>query len=285
MANNESIGQTLVSPESLASSTDTSESSDWLTLTQVDWESVSSDGFSAWAQEKGKTLSFDRYAEYYEQYASQCSENGDLEVEIQVRRSRDDLQYAISASYGTLSSKVLDTDDFSESVSVEGESSIDLEASLLGMLHASWEGAVYDGDGGQIVPTPTIENDGAVVSFWKNGALIVVYGTLRLSYTEQYDTYILTIAPRDEGTYDADDLSTAYQSTVNAVYSGGVASLEISLPDMTGYCDGGSNLIVDPDDDDPDGGDQCYDLYVTRHKCTNEIISQELVAVSCPEEE
>jgi hypothetical protein len=285
MASHDAIGVSLVSPESLVSDADSdsssSESTDWLTLTQPPWEEEPAGGFAAWAQEEGNTVTIETFAEYFEKYNSQCSEDGHLDVDIQVRKSRADLPYTISASYGALTGPMMENDEISSSVTVEGESSVDLETEVSGTVQASWEGPVYDADNNSIVPVPKISVDGSILSFYLGKELVEVTGTLRLGYTEAYDLYILTIFPRDAGTYDADDDATAYQSTVMAVYNGGIETLEVDLPDMTGNC-GGSNLIVDPDDDDD--SDQCYDLYVTRHKCTNEIISEELRRVDCPDD-
>lgn len=276
MASNQYVGQTLVSPESLNNDGDVDDttSGDWLALSQAEWGDVSAEGFYSWAAENGTELSIANYQEYYQTYQSMCTEDGHLDVEIQVRTSRADLNYVITASYGELTGPMVETSGITESLTVDGESSVDLQALAMGMVSARWEGAVYDIAGAQIVPAPEIEVEGSVLSFGQE-----VVGVLRLSYTEQYDTYILTIQPRESGDYDADDDSTAYQSTVIAVWSGGIESLDVDLPDMTGNC-GGSNLVVDPDDDDDDY--QCYDLYVTRNKCTNEVLKKELKRVKCP---
>jgi len=193
MVDNRSISQTLVSPASLIDdSTDGStsgENNDWLTITQPPWEEPPAGGFAAWAQEQELSVSIETLGEYTERYNSQCSEDGHLDVEIQVRKSRPDLDYTISASYGELSTEIDEYDENAKSVEVKEESSIDLNTELFGKLFAKWEGPVYGPDNTQIVPAPDIEDDKSVLSFLVDGEEVEVSGTLRLSYTEKYDLY------------------------------------------------------------------------------------------------
>jgi hypothetical protein len=276
MTSHQSIGQALVSPESLVSSTASNESNDWLRIEQPAWEEAPADGFREWAVASGKELSFDSISESLAEYNSNCEEDGSLTVEIQIHRSRTDLNYSISASYGELSATYVHNSSTQESVTVSKDTSIDLGVQIVGSVSASWEGKVYGADGSVINPSPAIEADGSVLSWGEDE----VSGVLRLGYTSEYDAYTLTITPRKAGEYEADDPEGAYQSTIFAVWVGGTESHDVDLPDMSGYCGGGSNLNVNPDD--PDSA-TCYDLYVKRHKCTNEIISKELKSVACPE--
>lgn len=93
------------------------------------------------------------------------------------------------------------------------------------------------------------------------------------------------------GYYESGDLEGAYASTVVAKWNGGHDTLivEISEDQLSTSCDPANDLfglppgstVVDREGDE-DG--KCYDLYVTRDKCTNEILSEELRQVACDEE-
>jgi len=273
MSKNQNIGLTLVSPESLIL-----ESEDWLEIVQPEWPEPPDGGFLGWLLQTGKGLTLATVQEYFGQYKSHCADDGSCEIEIQVHRSRPDLDYAITASYGDLSEKFLHTGEHIYSMDVDQTDSIDLEREIVGGVSASWEGEVIAEDLSFINPKPAISQDGSVLSWG-----VVCTGTLRLKYAEEHDTYILTIVPRTGADVDPNDLETAYQSTVTALYAGGrPVRHEVDLPDMTGYCNGGSSAIIDPDDPDEGG---CYDLYIKRHKCTGEEISRKLVSVPCPPDE
>lgn len=274
MAKNQNIGLTLVSPESLLSDLD-----DWLEIFQPEWQEPPDGGFLSWVVKTGRGLTLATIQEYFSKYKSFCREDGFLEVEIQVHRSRPDLAYAITASFGDLSQKFLQTGEHTYSQIVEQTDSFDLEREIVGGVSASWEGEVIGEDLSFINPKPTIAQTGSVLSWG-----VICTGTLRLKYTEEHDTYILTITPRTGADVDPDDLSTAYQSTVIAVFTGGTpVTHEVDLPDMTGFCGTrGGSASIDDDDDDDDGG--CYDLHIKRHKCTGEEISRELVSVPCPDD-
>jgi hypothetical protein len=61
-----------------------------------------------------------------------------------------------------------------------------------------------------------------------------------------------------------------------------VVPLNVNVPELKGNCGGGS-----PDDDDDDDEDppQCYERQIKYHKCTGEIISDQVVQVPCPAED
>jgi len=270
VAKNQHIGLTLVSPESLES-----ESDDWLEIEQPEWPEAPEGGFLAWIVQTGKQMTLANIQEYFAKYKSHCSEDGSLEVELWVHLSRPDLAYAITASYGELSQRFqADAAEHTYSITVEQTDHLDLERQIAGQIKAVWEGGVIGEDLGFITPKPTITQEGSVLSWG-----VICTGTLRLSYAEEHDTYFLKIKPRTGDDVDPNDLDTAYQSTVIAVYKGGApVTHEVELPDMSGNCSGGGSVSVDPDDEEGD----CYDLYIKYHKCTGEEISRELVRVACP---
>jgi hypothetical protein len=268
----QNIGMTLVSPESLIDA----DSGDWLEIEQKPWPEKPDGGFIAWAFANGKELTPANGLIYYNMFKSHCLEDGSCEVELWVHKSRPDLNYAITASYGELGPKQLGTGEHVRSETVEKTDHLDLERQIAGNFSAVWEGKVIGEDLGFIQPPPTITRDGSLLSWG-----VVCTGTLRLKYTEEHDTFILTITPRPAGEFDPTDLDTAYQSTVTAVFEGGDPVVhEVDLPEMTGHC-GGSSSSIDPDDDEGD----CYDLHIKYHQCTGEEISRDLVRVPCPDDE
>ncbi|SHO52835.1 hypothetical protein [Desulfopila aestuarii] len=270
-----SLGITLVSPESLAT-----DSGDWLKLVQQPWPEPPDGGFSEWLALNGYGYSLATLQLYWAKYKSHCYSDGVLDVELEIHKSRPDLAYTLTASYGELSDIRVDTVEHITSITVKGESSIDLESLVVGAMKASWEGSVYDLSGAQI-PYPPISLAGSVLSWGGIG----VVGVLRVAYTEEHEAATLTITPREPGEYLDDEIEAAYQSTAIAIWgNGNIEALEIELPSMTGNCRGGSSARINPDDpDEPEDGD-CYDLYIRRHRCTGEILSEQKVKVPCPDE-
>ena len=247
---------------------------DWLRIEQPEWPEASGAGFAAWLVTEGKGLSIASYAEYYSQYNSHCEGDGSLTVEIQIHRSRPDLPYAASASYGELSEKYIHQASFKQSRTVSRAKSIDLEVEVVGIVSAAWEGPLFGIDGVEISPPPPITVAGSELSWG-----VELSGVLRLDYTEEHDAYTLTITPREAGDFEADDPEGAYQSTVFAVWAGGVESHDVDLPDMDGYCGGGSRVIINPDD--PDDG-KCVRHHILVDPCDGSVIKEWDEQISCP---
>lgn len=259
-----------VSPDAFSGSGD-----DWLRLEQPPWPERPAGGIFAWLREQGKELTIATVLEYQEQYLSQCNADGTLEIEILLYRSRDDLEYRISASYGTLSEPTMDQAAVVDYIDIGMESGYQLDTVPEGTVAASWEGPVYAADGGQITPPPAITVSGQQLSWG-----VICLGQLKVQYTANRRVHILTLTPRTGADVNAEDKETLYKSTVTAFWGeGNYEQLEVDLPDLSGYCAGrGSNTNIDDDDD---AGD-CYDLHIKYHQCTGEEISRELVAVPCP---
>ncbi len=272
----QSLSSKLVSPESIAA-----DNNDWIRIEQPEWKTPPAGGFKEWMAIHGYGYSLQTFFQYWAEYHSQCDDDGCITVELQVHKSRPDLQYGAHASYGALSERFAHTGNHKTSVAISQTTEYIIEAMVAGPVSAKWEGPVFGVDMGQIEPPPAISISGSALS-WP----VACSGVIRLSYTEDHDAYTLEITPRDASEYEADDLEGAYQSTFFAIWAGGVELHEIDLPDMDGNCNGiGTNARVNPDDpDDPEAGN-CYDLYVTRDKCTDEIKDERLVQVECPEEE
>lgn len=87
--------------------------------------------------------------------------------------------------------------------------------------------------------------------------------------------------------YESNDLESAYASTVRAIWDGGFYSLDVEIPKdkLSPNCDPLNDTFASTSVDSGEEGGDCYDLYVVRDKCTNEIISKELRSVPCTSEE
>lgn len=249
---------------------------DWLRIEQPEWKDPPSGGFLAWVVASGRGLSIATYAEYASEYYSHCEKDGELTVEIQIHRSRPDLPYSISTSYGELSEKYIHHANFKRSQTVSMAKSLDLKAQIVGQVSAVWEGAVFDLNGMTVSPPPPISVSGSVLSWGED-----VSGVLRLSYTEEHDAYTLAITPREPGEYEVGSLENAYESTVFAVWAGGAETHDVDLPDMDGYCGGGSRTFIDQDDPDKE---KCVRHNILVDACTLEVIREWDDQIACPED-
>ncbi len=257
-------------------------SSDWLKLSQEPYDDKPMSGFNNWLTENGFGLSIDNLPEQMEKYGSQCEEDtGDLRVTIKVQKSRSNLGYTIKASYGILSQASIATGTVDESISVDGEDSADLGMIVKAGTTAEWEGDVVDSGGNFISPQPSITISNNVASFGEE-----VTGTFRLSGGTVFDEYVLTITPRIEYTYDESKPETAYQSTIAATWGGGVETLIVTMPDMSGNCleaVWGGSLEVDSDEDGDD--EKCYRVTEVRNPCTGKLINTRKEQIKCPTQE
>lgn len=251
---------------------------DWLRLTQTPFAEAPAGGFSKWLQDNQKELTLANYSEYFDKYKSHCQEGGDLQVTIEVHKSRQALAYKLVASYGELSQRAtVESREVIKSHTLEADTELDLQTHVDGEVETSWEGPVYDRNGEQLDQPPTLTQEGQKLTTPSK-----VTGTLRTKYQETYDSWTLTITPRDRDDSDPNNRASAYESTVMAFWGRGqVESLEVSLPDMGGNC--ADNDSADDDEEPVDG--ECYDLYEKFQKCTGDLISRRLVRVRCPEQE
>ena len=254
------------------------DSGDWLRIEQPEWVEPSTSDFINWLKSEGKGQSAETLFLYWAQFRSMCEQDGALTVELQVYKSRQDLVYGASVSYGELSERYVHTASHKKSVTVERSASLDLQVQIVGPVIAVWESAVYGLDGSSINPPPVVSVQGSVLS-WGGRE---VSGVLRLGFTEEHDAYTVTIMPREPGEYEVDDLDSAYQSTFFAVWGGGVEGHDIDLPDMDGYCGGGSSVVVDPDDPDDE---ECVRHNILFDPCTMEVIREWDEPIVCPENE
>lgn len=263
-------------------SVDDNSGDDWIRIEQPDWKEPPAGGFFDWLKLLNKELSLATVLEYQAEYNSHCEEDGCLTVEIQVHKSRRDLQYAAHVSFGELSERFVHTTTHQSSEIVQKADLLALDVDTVGGVDAAWEGPVFDVMGNQVTPPPSFTVSGSTLQ-WN----IKVSGVIRVKYTEQHDAYTLTIIPRKSGEYEAGDIEGSYQSTFFATWAEGVEVHEIDLPDMGGNCRGmGERVIIDrdPNDpDDPDGTDDetCYKHVVLVDPCTGEIKDEWDEVVPC----
>lgn len=250
---------------------------DWLRLEQPEWLSPPDGGFFGWLLSSDKGLSLETLQEYWSTYKSFCNDDGVLEVEIYVYRSRLDLEYILKADHGELAEGAVGTADRVRYVPVQMVDSIELDVPVEGDITTSWEGPVSDQNGDEIEgPERTIA--GQKISF-----PFKVAGTLKVSFTEVRVVHILTITPRTGEDVDPERPSTAYQSTVRAFWGlGQYEEHEVDLPDMSGNCnrDSGSTSGGDSGGDDED----CVRRVLLVDPCTLDIKDDYTESMACPEE-
>jgi hypothetical protein len=284
---NQSLSLTLISPLALPTSDPRNpeyvkpddpndpndpKNTDWLRIEQPAWPEEPEGGFVKWLQDNKKGLSLDTYAEYFGKYKSWCTEEGVLQVPIQIKKSPADLQYSLKASYGVLSPAAEETQEHATSITIKAEKEHDLAEAVQGDVTAAWEGQVFAEDGSPLSPPPTISQDGAKLSWG-----VIATGTIRLKYSEEHDRYILTITPRENA--DPQDKSSAYQSTVFAAWSGGVETHEVQLPSMTGNCGGSKN----EEGEDEKKNEKCVRHNILVDPCTMEVIREWDEEIECPD--
>lgn len=157
------------------------------------------------------------------------------------------LAYQFAASYGSLSERLEEIVEESETVNFSLETSASPNHPPMAIISAEWADVVYDAAGNEIVPPALTILDGEIIS------PIPVYGAVDVVYTTERHAYTLT-APRRE-----DAVDNFYTSAVYGWYSGGVNWLAVKMPpgietfnaDADAVCGGDSGFIEPPEDDDP----------------------------------
>lgn len=251
---------------------------DWVRLEQPDWQEPPDGGLFAWLKEKKLSLTLANVLDYQEQYRSQCNQDGTLEIEIFAYKSRPDLAYAMSASYGELTEQpTKDQADKVEYVSIGMDDGYTLDTVPTGAVSAEWEGQVRGTDGSVITPAPAITVNGQKLSWG-----VKCKGKLKIKYTADRDVWILTLTPRTGDDVDREDKSTLYASTVTAFWGNGeYYDHDVDLPDLSGYCGRDGDTTVGDDDDDDD--EDCVRHVIVRDPCTEEIIDEFDEPMQCPD--
>lgn len=235
-------------------------------------------GLFEWLKTNNLSLTLANVLDYQEQYRSQCNQDGTLEIEIFAYKSRPDLAYTMSASYGELTAQP--TKDQADKVQFEQigmEDSFTLDYVPAGDITASWEGPVRATDGSVITPSPEITVDGQDMTWG-----VICKGTLKLKFAVDRDAWILTLVPRTGADVDREDKSTLYSSTVTAFWGDGeYYNHDVELPDLEGYCGGDGDTSVGDDDDDDE---ECVRHVIVRDPCTDEILDEFDEPMQCPDD-
>lgn len=248
-------------------------SDDYLRLEQAPWLEAPDGGFLEWMTDNDLGLSLETLQEYWSTYKSFCGDDQVLEIEIYVYRSRIDLPYTLTASYGELSEGAVGSAPRTVYENIGMASSHQLDVETDSGITASWQGEVFDNSGTSIA-APVINQLDNTLSWSEE-----VVGTLQLQYDEVRTVHILTITPRDNEDIDPENPDSAYESVVRAFWAGDYQELEVELPDMSGSCGGAGNTSSSGDEE------QCVRKRIVVDPCTLEVKSTTTEAMVCPEED
>jgi hypothetical protein len=133
--------------------------------------------------------------------------------------SRDDLQFIVGASYGTLSEPVTEDKEFTEFLQVNLETELTPKYPIHALLTCRWLGDVY-GPEGDIVSPPGLAIDGKIIRVDAE-----VYGTVVVEYAVYRLSYGLDIVPRPGA------IENRIQSWVYACWDGGNVKMEMKFPE------------------------------------------------------
>lgn len=128
------------------------------------------------------------------------------------------LTYNLKTSYGTLSERAQDLVEFSEVINFGLKKEASTKYPLRNLLKSEWVGDVFDTQG-NVTALPA-------VSFQQSSITTAtpVYGALRVTYSVERHTYILTVDARKE------EVENLFSAVVYALYAGGIKWLEIEPP-------------------------------------------------------
>jgi hypothetical protein len=232
-------------------------------------------GYYGWLQENGKEDNAESRREYLEEYQPWCLPGGEINLDIELPTAEGESPGELKASYGTLSPGSKKIVERNESKTVSGAESLNLGKTIVGKLSASWEGPVIAEDGSTLSPPPSISVDGAVLSWG-----VKATGTIRLTYTEEYQNYTITLSPRS-GMPEGSSKEDAYQSTLYLTGADGkTTTQDVDIPDMSDPCISSVGGGPGPGDDDGD----CVRRNILVDPCTGEVIREWLEKIPCPEE-
>lgn len=274
--------------------------------------------FATWlADEIGAVSdsSWDRMNFYYEEYqAAYCNADGSLPLEFKIYKSRRDLEYTLFLSRGELEFEepTIKTELKKESITITDVASYTFEAEITaGITCANWVTPVYDINNIQIEsPNIIVQehiDDLGRVTYSLGFEDLVCSGTISCIRSIEYDFYTVSVDPRSEGqsyegddvettttsdviaesgdeSYNEDDVTSAYDGHITATWASGHTTKEMEIPEkLDSNCLQGGTTI-DDDDDDDDGDENCYNRIITVDPCTSEVVSDELVQVTCSED-
>lgn len=219
-----------------------SELRDLLIIEQLEWED--STGKIKMSDFYNFTYSVLRSESYESPVSCGLDSGGNCVSTIYVYPKILGLSYKLHASYGDLSSRSVDSYDHQEIINFNIANVGTLQYSPSGNVSYSWVGSVYDNAGNvRSAPSVVIDESGVITLPEK------VYGSLKIECVVQRHKYLLTVAPRSEGT----DL---FGSVVYGLYTGGISWLELTNPpDLDDIADGSytcGGMSYDMSDDELD---------------------------------
>lgn len=264
---------------------DAFETDDWIEIEQVGDVGGKSDWMTKWLSENpvtsGSTTTLDavigRINSMHNYWSDSCGDDDCIEVELEVHKSRDDLDYDLVASYGELSAKSKSPKQKIERIEIDGEESYTLKTEAQGQISAEWDagavGEISEGVTQALASPPVPVQDGQTLSFGRR-----MWGTLMLKYTASPDTFFLTLVPREEGEFDPEEPKSAYASTVRAVWAGEPVKKEIDVPDIDTSCPG-ARVVINPDDPNQK---RCWKWKIRKQRCRPDAEPEDLGVVQIP---
>lgn len=132
--------------------------------------------------------------------------------------SKDNLNFRIGCSNGTITQGAIQYLDFTELIQVNLDKTPSLKYPALRLTSYIWEGEVYNSKGEVVTPPQINLNSHAPI------LSASVYGSLRLTYQTFRHTYTVTIQPR------AEYQENKFQSFIWAIWNGGTTWIEVEAP-------------------------------------------------------
>ena len=164
---------------------------------------------------------------------------------VYVYPSPESLAFNVGLTNGTLSEPTLVELQVKEAVDFSLTDQGELTYPVKNVISSAWAADVWDAAGSVVSASPPVV-DGQTAEVDE-----VIYGTAYIEYTTLRYVYAVQVFARDE------DPENVFQSVFYAWWNGGIEMLEIDAPDGAEHsytydvrCDGGSNVIIDPDDDE-----------------------------------
>lgn len=240
---------TLTYVQAPAEETTTTDGTFSFALEQEEYPFKSPGDFEGWLEAQDVTPTVSNLIQAYEEYKSACTADGVLDVGLRVYLSDTATEYNLVASHGTMGPGALVEEARTERVELDvtDKSSVEFGA----ITAAEFDGDVRDATGA-VTDTPDLSFDGQQLTVSE-----AIDATVAITTTVAYFRHVLTIEPRDatEEQLAAEDFNVAdlYASTVKLYAGGQKKTLEITMPDNWGTCEGGYSIgggIGSPDGDD-----------------------------------
>jgi len=195
-----------------------------------------------------------------------CTDEGSLETKVRAYVSPAELNYNVSmTATGTITPLGSTTSEFADTLTFRMGTTARARKPISDPSWA-WEGPILNSDGETVSPPP-VTFDGTDTFSIPEGS--EVYGNLRVTATETYDLYGVTVNRRAE--VDSNNEKSVFDNTFIAVWSGGARELVLQAPEISGRC----RVEVNPDDDDGSGK---WKLQIWKNKCNNQVTRHNIVS-------